>query len=119
MGRSIRLVFCGAALFAFLLGRLILASDPQRPFTMMISTAQNVFKSGSEISLKIILTNTSEYNILLGKAIDGTAPIVAGVLAEVHVHGETGNSPTETKYQRGLRGEEPPEGFITNGIIAS
>ena len=119
MGSSIRWVFCGVALLASALGCLTLASDPQQPFAITISTAQDVFKSGSEIRLQIILTNTSDHNILLGRAIDGTAPIVAGVLADVHVYGEKGNSPTETKYQRVLRGEEPPDDYLTNGVGTS
>jgi len=119
MGSSIRLVFCGAALFAVLLGRLTLASDPQRPFTMTISSAQNVFKSGSEISLKIILTSTSEHDILLGRRIDGTAPMVAAVPVEVHVDGEKGNAPPETKYLRMLRGEDLGEDYVFSGIGGS
>lgn len=96
------------------------ASGPHQPFTMTIGTAESVFKSGSEIALQLVLTNTSRDSIQIGQAIDGTSPIVAGRLVEVYVHDEKGDPAPETKYQRALRGEGPPSDLpVTSGIGSS
>lgn len=115
-----RSVFCAAAAVVLTVSYASRASGPQQPFTIAISTAQNVFKSGSEIALQLVLTNTSRDSIQIGQAIDGTSPIVAGRLVEVYVHDEKSDPAPETKYQRALRGEGPPSDLpVTSGIGSS
>jgi hypothetical protein len=117
MGKPIKAFFCGAALLAFVPSYLAFASSAQHPFSITISTAQNSFKSGSEIRLQVVLTNTSDHSFSIGRAIDGTSPVVAGYLFEIHVDNEKGNSPPETKYERALRGNGSPEDLpVSSGI---
>lgn len=112
MLRLVRLGFCILILFApAMVGSPAGVSASQQPFSIKIALAQNIVKSGSEIKLQIMLTNTSDHNISVSRAIDDTSAEVAGY--RVEVLDDRRNVPPETKYQRILRGEEPPTGPFT------
>lgn len=117
MGSLIRSVFCIAALSVLVLGCPNRALGAEQPLSITIGTPHNVFKSGSEITLQIILTNNSDDDIPIGLAVDRTSPVVAGHLLEVNVHDEKGNFAPETKYRRALRGEGLPSDLpVTSGV---
>lgn len=116
MRSSYKLWFFHAAFFACILGGPTLA--PQQPIMIKISTTQNVFKTGSEVILHVMITNNSAEDVSIGLAVDRTSPMVAGHLLQVYVRGDQGNIPAETKYQRALRGEAPASDLPVTSMVA-
>lgn len=104
MNRTVSCVF--TLLFAGL--TLATPQDGKIPFSITISTAQQVFKVGSKVTIRLLFKNTS----------DGEVPYERGLGIGVEPHGEfftnvevrdaKGELAPETEYYRLLRGKPDP-----------
>ncbi len=79
-------------------------SSGQQPFTLTIAVDQTTIKVGSQIRLRITLTNTSGQDLLIGRGNGDARAAEAGY--RIEVLNEKGKNPPETKYQRVIKGEE-------------
>jgi hypothetical protein len=95
--------------------RYVPPPPPKQPFTVKISSVQDVFKSGSEIRLQIAITNITDSDIAISRAIDDTSAEVGGWTIEVW--DDTDKAPPETQYQRLLRGEGLPDEPLEWSVI--
>jgi hypothetical protein len=109
------------ALIALLLATLLATQSPDQSHvkppsrSLTISAAQSTVKAGSEVKLKIVVTNTSDHRISVPMTLQNHAEFA--YLIEVQDSG--GNQAPKTKYHRALRGEksdnEPIDSIKRNG----
>ena len=105
-------------IFFLLAGILAIQSAGTPPSTrpsisVTISTPSAVVKLGSELAIKMVITNKSDHEMLLGKP--AGKPGQGEFLNLIEVRDEHGNAVGKTKYYRQIRGEE----FVDGGISVS
>jgi hypothetical protein len=84
------------------------------PFVIKLSAQQTTFKKGSEIKLKVALTNTSNQQIFVRRE---KRDDKAEFSYSFDVRDEAGKPAPEAKYKRALKGEQP-EGETTVVVSA-
>ena len=85
---------------------LALPQGDQVPFSITISAAENAFKAGSEVRIRLVFKNISDHEVFYRRG-PGTGVEPHGELsAEVEVHDAKGELVPETRYQRILRGTD-------------
>jgi hypothetical protein len=97
MRRFIRLLLFVSVIAAV---QLMAQSAQEPPFSLTISTPQEIVKAGSEVRVDVVLRNTSDHEITLLRS-PGTG---RGELEfESDVLGEKGNLASQTKYGQQLK----------------
>jgi hypothetical protein len=86
----------------------------KQPFTLAIRVDQLTFKIGSQIRLRITLTNTSGQDLPIGRAKGDAQAEEVGY--RIEVLDEEGKNAPETKFQRVIKGEE--DGIFVSSPIA-
>jgi hypothetical protein len=97
------MTFLGAFLsvMSLIIPRGVAPTQSGQPFSITISTQHEVVKAGSEISVEITLTNTSNHKISLGKA-PGNQPLAESEYA-VEVYNRKDQLAPDTEYGRKIR----------------
>jgi len=75
----------------------------QPPFSITISSPQQAWKMGSDVTVTVILTNTSSVPVFFGKSF---AQDEGELFMDVEVKDDKGNPLPRTKYYRVLRHED-------------
>lgn len=83
----------------------------QGPFSLAISVPRNEARVGSELKIKVVLTNTSDHVITVWR--DPKASDQAELFHKVLVHDQAGKIATETRHGRRMRTGEDPPGELT------
>jgi|SRR5580692_1777635 hypothetical protein len=81
--------------------------------SVTISAASETVKVGSELRIKILITNKSDHEILLGKPAGKAGQ--GEFLNLIEVRDERGNAVPKTRYYRQIRGEE----YVPVGVYVS
>lgn len=88
----------------------VVPQDTVAPYSLAIKARQNVVKVGSEVRVKISLTNTSNHEIVVSRE-KGNA--LGELDYKVDVRDETGGLARKTKYLRAIQGENTGETTVT------
>jgi hypothetical protein len=91
------------------------STDQDKPpaISVTISAASETVKVGSELRIKILITNKSDHEILLGKPAGKAGQ--GEFLNLIEVRDERGNAVPKTRYYRQIRGEE----YVPVGVYLS
>jgi hypothetical protein len=80
-----------------------LGEKPTAPFAIAISTPNHVVNSGSDVRLDIVMTNTSDHEFPIGRAIGDNQ---AELDYHIRVLDDRGKSAAETEYGRKVYGKD-------------
>jgi hypothetical protein len=89
---------------------IALGQNVSAPYSLNVGLNQNVAKSGSGLTAKVTLTNTSNHEIIIFME-KGTT--VGELDYDVEVRDDKGGLATKTKYHRAVKGEDTGETTIT------
>jgi hypothetical protein len=92
------------------------ASKPPA-ISVKISAASDIFKVGSELRIKILITNRTDHEMLLGRP--AGKPGQAEFLNLIDVRDEKGNAVAKTEYYRQISGEEVAIGGISVSVSST
>lgn len=110
---------------AFLLAAILQLQAATQPkvknptISVTITAISDVVKLGSEVRIKVTVTNKSDRDKWLGTS---SGKSQGEVLNLVDVRDEQGNAPTRTKYHRVLRGEnagDHPQEVMKRDVVGS
>src|SRR5271165_4183531 len=102
-------------------GSALATAADQPPFSIAIGSPQQTWRIGSEVTVTVILTNTSRETVLFRKSF---AQDEGELFMDVEVKDDRGNPLPRTKYYRLLRQDyssdfprQPDEEFIAGGSV--
>lgn len=81
------------------------AKHPVASFSLHISTPEAVVKAGAAVPIDIVITNTSDHEIAIGRS---NGPMQGEFHHELHVLDSSGKAVARTKWGHKLKGEVGP-----------